>query len=160
MSDAHHYYRVPGKRMSAAALFYDDEGRILIVKPTYRPEWLLPGGSLEEGESPHAGCAREVAEELGLALPIGRLLCIEWQAARPPARPESVKLIFDGGRLDAATLANFRLQATELAGYELRPPAEAAELLAPRIRSRTAHALIALERGTTIYLEDGLPVGQ
>lgn len=154
-SDAHHYYRVPGKRMAAAALFYDDAGRILIVKPTYRQGWLLPGGSTEEGESPRATCAREAAEELGLSLPIGRPLAVEWQAARPPSRPEYVKWIFDGGRIDAATLARITPRAGEIAEVRLATPAEAGELLEPRIRARTAQALLALERGGTAYLEDG-----
>jgi 8-oxo-dGTP pyrophosphatase MutT (NUDIX family) len=141
--------------MAAAALFYDAAGRILIVKPTYRAGWLLPGGSVEGDESPHAACAREAAEELGLTLPIGRPLCVEWQAARPPARPEYVKWIFDGGPLDAATLAGLTPQAGEIAEFRMVSPAEAAELLEPRIRARTANALLALERGGTAYLEDG-----
>lgn len=35
--------------MSAAALFTDLLGRVLLVKPTYREQWLLPGGGAEPG---------------------------------------------------------------------------------------------------------------
>ena len=53
------------------------------MKPNYRDHWTLPGGICEFGEAPHAGCAREVAEETGLELPVGRLLSVDWQLPLP-----------------------------------------------------------------------------
>jgi 8-oxo-dGTP diphosphatase len=53
----------------AAALF-DQVGRVLVQR---RPEgysmgglWEFPGGKLERGETPEAGLARELLEELGI----------------------------------------------------------------------------------------------
>ena len=57
----------------------DSRGRVLVVEPTYKTSWELPGGSVEADESPRDACAREVEEELGLVLHPGRLLCFEWQ---------------------------------------------------------------------------------
>ena len=67
----------PCKRVAAAALFRDREGRILLLQPTYRATWLLPGGVVEENEDPWSGCTREVLEELGRALPVGGLLAVD-----------------------------------------------------------------------------------
>jgi len=65
------------KRMAAGALFRDVDGRVLLVDPTYKPMWDLPGGAVEKEESPHAACRREVAEELGLDRPPGRVLVVD-----------------------------------------------------------------------------------
>ena len=34
----------PGKRMGAGALIRDPDGRVLMVEPTYKDRWELPGG--------------------------------------------------------------------------------------------------------------------
>src|SRR6202042_1722416 len=60
------YAQLPTMFGAAGALFTDDAGRVLLVKPNYRDHWSLPGGILEEGEPPHEACRREVLEELGL----------------------------------------------------------------------------------------------
>jgi 8-oxo-dGTP pyrophosphatase MutT (NUDIX family) len=60
------YAALPLKRAVATMLFIDRSGRVLVVKPTYKPGWELPGGSVEDGESPATAATREVDEELGL----------------------------------------------------------------------------------------------
>jgi ADP-ribose pyrophosphatase YjhB (NUDIX family) len=74
------------KRMAAMALFHDDLGRVLLVNPTYMDEWLLPGGSVEADESPHAACRREVVEETGLDRAPGRIVAVDWVPARSGRR--------------------------------------------------------------------------
>ncbi|MGH3280529.1 MAG: NUDIX domain-containing protein, partial [Trebonia sp.] len=59
---------LPRKRMAVAALIRDADDRALLVSPTYEGSWLVPGGVVDAGESPHAACRREVAEETGLSL--------------------------------------------------------------------------------------------
>ncbi|MFE7359162.1 NUDIX domain-containing protein [Streptomyces sp. NPDC057543] len=58
--------------------------RVLLVKPTYREQWLLPGGGAEPGESPEHACRREVHEELGLLRTSGRVLAVNWLAPGHP----------------------------------------------------------------------------
>jgi 8-oxo-dGTP pyrophosphatase MutT (NUDIX family) len=71
--------------LSAAALFTDPLGRVLLVQPTYRKQWLLPGGNAEPGESPAQAWVREVGEELGVKRTPGRLLAVHWL---PPGHPD------------------------------------------------------------------------
>ena len=89
--------------VAAGALITDPAGRVLIVKPNYRDHWTLPGGVCEQGEPPHAGCAREVEEEVGLVLPPGALLAVDWsQPYGLGARP-IMHFVFDGGTVSEST---------------------------------------------------------
>src|SRR2546427_4897446 len=53
-------------RIAAGVLFRDPDGRVLLVKPTYKAGWDIPGGYVEPGESPKQAALREVREELGI----------------------------------------------------------------------------------------------
>lgn len=63
----------------AAAVIFDPQGRLLLVKLTYQRfnPWGLPGGSLEYGETPEEGVRREVHEETGWQIEIERLLFVK-----------------------------------------------------------------------------------
>ncbi len=62
----------------AAAVIFDQDKKILLVKATYQRlhPWGLPGGGLEYGEHPEAAVVREVWEETGLTVCIDRLLLV------------------------------------------------------------------------------------
>ena len=81
------YGRVEGAHVLAT----DDEGRVLVVRTTYLgPGWMLPGGRVERGETPHGAAARETKEETGLDVVVDRLLLVD---AR---RGHDVSFVFAG----------------------------------------------------------------
>ncbi len=139
---------LPGVIVSAGALIGDGAGSVLIVKPNYREYWTLPGGICESGEAPRAGCAREVAEELGLDRSIGRLLAVDWQLPLPiygaSARP-AVFFIFDCGTV--TTLAGIRLQPDELDECRFAAETELHAFLQPAAVPRVRAALAARSSG-------------
>jgi mutator protein MutT len=49
------------------------EDRVVLVSNP-RGEWELPGGKLDPGETPEQCVAREIAEELGLAVSVGPIV--------------------------------------------------------------------------------------
>ena len=63
----------PRHIVAASALIRNDKGEIALVR-TERRGWELPGGQIELGESLIDGLKREVHEECGLDVDIGRLL--------------------------------------------------------------------------------------
>ena len=72
------YARVEGANVYAT----DADGRILVVRPTYTNDWMLPGGRVERGETPHAAAVREAREETGLDVVIDRLALVDARRAR------------------------------------------------------------------------------
>jgi ADP-ribose pyrophosphatase YjhB (NUDIX family) len=71
-----------GRIEGANVLVTDDESRILVVKPTYSREWMLPGGRVERGETPHDAAIRETREETGIEVALERLLLVDARHAR------------------------------------------------------------------------------
>ncbi|MEZ0094673.1 NUDIX domain-containing protein [Streptacidiphilus sp. EB129] len=150
----------PGDTLAAAVLFFDDEGRVLLVDPVYKPGWEFPGGVVEEGEAPSRAAAREVAEELGLTVDPDRLrlLVADWEPHRGP-RSGGVRLVFDGGRLTADQVSAVSLPDAELRGWRFAGPEEWPELLQENKLRRLAAAVAAREAAVPRYLEAGAPLG-
>lgn len=146
---------VPRVPVSAGALLRDEAGRLLIVKPTYKSGWLVPGGQMEaDGESPWEACRREVAEETGLELSVGRLVAVDF--VRPkPGDPGGVRLLFDGGTVSPDAARRIRLPASELSDYRFARWDDARRLLRPALRRRIEHVRAATG---AVYLERGRPV--
>jgi 8-oxo-dGTP diphosphatase len=144
---------------TAAALITSPSGEVLLVKPNYRALWSLPGGILEDGEPPHVGCAREVREELGLSVPAGPLLAVDWIAAEGLRPRPLVAFIFDGGVLaDPSAIA---LQESELDEFRFVPPSAVPGYLPPQMALRVACALSARvsSSGGAVYVP-GVPANQ
>lgn len=130
---------------------------MLPVDPSYKVPWDLPGGAVEVEESPHAACRREVAEELGLDRPPGRIVAVDWVPSRPEC-PEGVVIVYDGGVLSSADIKEIVLGDDELDGYAFVDPNEVADLVTPLLARRIGACLQAVADGTVAALEDGVPV--
>lgn len=141
--------------LSAGVLFFDDAGRIMLVEPTYKDYWDIPGGYVNHGESPRAAARREVREELGLDVSPGRLLVTDW--APDGTDGDKLLFVFDGGRLEAAQVAAIRLQADEIRSYAYRAPQTLAAVTIERLVRRLHAAVEARATGHTLLLERGLP---
>ena len=63
----------------AAAVIFNEDKKILLVKMTYQRfhPWGLPGGSLDYSEIPEDGAIREVREETGLEVGVEKLLLVK-----------------------------------------------------------------------------------
>ncbi|MFC9331684.1 NUDIX domain-containing protein [Kitasatospora sp. NPDC057015] len=62
MSDSAALQAVARPRTAAGVLFFDEADRVLLVRPTYKLGWEIPGGQLHPGETPSETAAREVQE--------------------------------------------------------------------------------------------------
>ncbi|MER6913887.1 NUDIX hydrolase [Streptomyces sp. NPDC000594] len=144
------------KRVCADALIRDPEGRLLLVDPNYKAGWDLPGGMAEANESPLDALRRELGEELGLHIPVQRLLVVDWVAPHTPW-DDLVAFVFDAGILDPDRAATVRPHDDELTACAFFAPARALRHLPAPQRRRLEQALPALATGQTAYLHNGVP---
>jgi 8-oxo-dGTP diphosphatase len=141
--------QLPGVVVAAAGLITDPEGNLLMVKPNYRDHWTLPGGICELGEPPHLGCAREVAEEVGLDRTAGALLAVDWsQPFGDGARP-ILHFVFDCGVL--AEGEPIVLQQEELDDYQFVAPDRLDSYTPVFMQDRIAAAFAGKAGGATVY---------
>ncbi|MFI1990697.1 NUDIX domain-containing protein [Actinoplanes sp. NPDC020271] len=145
---------LPRKRMGAGALLSDQFGRVLLVEPTYAPHWELPGGAVEANESPHAATMRELREELGVLVRVGRLLVTDWVPPRPD-RTEGIMMIYDGGLVTPDRTARIRLPVAELRQWAWCTQQDVVTLLPEILARRVIAAIRARADGASYYLENG-----
>jgi len=148
---------LPTKRMAAAVLFFDEADRLLLVQPTYKPDWELPGGCVNSDESPRTAAIREIKEELGLTVTPGRLLGVDWVPPRQ-GRTEGMMTVFDSDALSAEQIAEIRVPPDELRGWAWCTPDEEVTRLSPLLARRTKACRQARASGVTAYLENGYPI--
>ncbi len=97
------------KRVAVDAVLRDSSDGILLVDPTYKSHWDLPGGMAEANEPLLDAVRREVKEELRCAIQVGSLLCVDWVAPHGPW-DDLLAFVFDGGVLPDYEVAPRYLQ--------------------------------------------------
>lgn len=135
-------------------MIFDRRHRLLVLKPTYKKGWTIPGGMIELGESPWDACRREVEEEAGLTVAEGRLACVDFLRQRPD-RPGGLRFLFDCGVFNDSELGRIELQAEEISEYRLVKVTVALELLSGPLRRRVG---AACGTSAVLYLEGGQAV--
>ena len=79
----------PSFTVGAICVIERADGRVLLIRQTYRNHWGIPGGLLNRRESPRDAARREILEEVGLPIDL---------AGEPAVvvdpRPQRVDLVF------------------------------------------------------------------
>jgi len=141
-------------RTATGVLYFDGPERVLLVHPTYKEGWDLPGGYLMPGESPTSALHREILEELGTALPVGELLVVDW--APSDLDGDKILFVFDGGELTDEQFASIREDGVEIDRFAFHHRSRLDSLLIPRLARRVRAAIEARANGETVYLEHGV----
>ncbi|MBC6951653.1 NUDIX domain-containing protein [candidate division KSB1 bacterium] len=104
-------------RVGCCAVIFDDtRERVLLVQRRDNELWCLPGGAMEAGESVVEACSREVFEETGLRVRVGRLISVFSNPHRRVEYPDGervhvVALTFEAERLDGELQLSGETQA-------------------------------------------------
>ncbi|MFC4944679.1 NUDIX hydrolase [Pseudonocardia sp. GCM10023141] len=75
------------------------DGALLVVRLARMRLWTLPGGGLDHGERPEAAAVREVAEETGYRVELGKLIGVDsavWARPEPGADIHALQLVYTG----------------------------------------------------------------
>lgn len=149
-----YYKNLPKKRMASGALILNEKDEVLIVKPNYKDGWSIPGGSVDENESPRQACLRETKEEIGLDLKEVKFLCLDYKENNGD-KGESLQFVFFGGKLNDDEIKNIKLDQKEISEYKFLKINEASLLLGEGLKTRLPKCLEALKNNSVIYLENG-----
>ena len=143
---------LPRKRVIASALIRDPEERVLCVDPAYKKSWHLPGGSVEEGESPSDACARECWEELGVAVQLGRLLAVGHLAPEHDDPHGALVFVYEAsiGSIEATELS---VPPEELDGVAYLDQGRRRELLSPLAQRLVDTGLEAVVGGHVVEFD-------
>lgn len=142
---------MPRKRIGAGIVAVDDQMRVLLVEPTYKSNWEVPGGLVELREPPREAVARECREELGIDVEVGRLLVMDWV---PPRRlpDDGLMLLYAAGPIDSTQIV---LPPEELKSWLWCDREMLAERLSDFMFRRMEAALEAIASGTVAELQNG-----
>lgn len=75
---------MPTHILAVAGVVVNGEGKVLLVKSSYRGTWEYPGGQVEVGENLMEALRREIREESGIEVEVGKLFCIASNTAKYP----------------------------------------------------------------------------
>lgn len=153
-----YYKTLPQKRMAVGALFFNEQGQILILKTSYKKYWTLPGGVVEQDESLSLALRREVKEEVNLDVLDFKLAALDYcppKLVNKILNTESLQILFDCGTINQATEALIKIDNDEIIDYKFSEVAEALKILGIPLRKRLR---TYLETKETLYLESGQKV--
>lgn len=145
-----YYQSLPKKRMGSGVIIRNKKGEILVLKTSYKDHWEIPGGVVEDNESPLQTAEREVYEEIGLKIKIKSCLVIHYRAGMK-GQDENIMFVSDGGIL--TNLNKLKLDGKEIVEAKFVSFEQAVKLVGTRIGSRLSFCKQALKEKRTIYLE-------
>lgn len=147
---------LPTKRAIGHVVFRDGQGRLLLCHTHFKADWELPGGVIEQHESPRTGATREVVEELALEVPDLVLLAVDWMP-RFLGWDDALEFIFDGGVLDDDQIAAIVKQDSEIEAVHWVGLDDLDDRVSELSARRLRYAL-SLPPGVIAYLENGYPL--
>lgn len=113
------------RRVSSAAIIFENtQGQVLIVKANYKAYWTFPGGIIDKGETPKEAALREASEEVGIHVNPEELE-FAGVVTRRSEVAQTYQFLFKA-RLTKAMVDHIVLQKSELDEYALVTRADVA----------------------------------
>ena len=150
------YEQLPKKTTSAASLFLNDNEEVLVVKPTYKDGWSIPGGIVENDESIHDACVREVEEEIGLKKSPLKFLGVDYiHKGNSRSGHDALHFVFYGGVLNLDEIEKIRLPIEELSEYKFVTQKTLLDYLSKNLFRRISECLNVIHEIHQLFMENG-----
>jgi ADP-ribose pyrophosphatase YjhB (NUDIX family) len=128
----------PQFTVGALCMIERADGKVLLIRQSYRNHWGLPGGLLKKHESPEDAAVREIREEVGLAVEL-----VSAPMVVVDSEPRRVDIVYRARLARGARVADARPTSPEIIELGWFSPTEL-----PHVQPETASALQALARAS------------
>jgi 8-oxo-dGTP pyrophosphatase MutT (NUDIX family) len=128
----------PTFSVGAICLIERADGRVLLIRQSYRRHWGLPGGLLQRREHPLDAAPREILEEVGLDVKL-----VSEPAVVIDARPKRIDIVYRARPARDADVDGVRPSSVEIVEVGWFAPTEL-----PDLQWETVQALQALARAS------------
>lgn len=158
LPEEEYYAQLPRKRVAAGALFFDEEDNVLILKPSYKDGWTIPGGVVDANESPLDACRREVQEEVGLEFSRNDFSLLAISHTLPPKnkawRTDAIHITFLGPRI---ARTGVRIDNDEITDFRFIDSNEISHYLLGKFATRIQKIIQAYKmQQTPLYIDEQL----
>jgi len=149
------YLKSPRKGVSSAALIFNSKDELLIVKPSYKDHWSLPGGISEKGETPWQTCLREVKEEIGITVSGKKdLACVSYSVFELSGeKREYIQFVFYWGVLPDKELRGIKVDGQEIINHKFVELGKISDFLSEGTARRVLESTAAGRENRIAYLE-------
>ena len=149
-----YFKALPKKRMASGVLLFNERNELLLVKPSYKDHWSIPGGVVDRNESPREAGIRETKEEVNIELKDLKFLCVEYTRKN---KDEDLFFLFNGGQVTPQQISDIKIDPDEISEFRFASIEEAAELIE---RSKVLAKILLkypeiIKNNASVYLENG-----
>ena len=127
-----------GQTLGVRGVVRNERGHVLLVRHSYAPGWLFPGGGVERSETLEQALAREMSEEVGVTVEGKALLFGIYANFERFAGDHVALFLIDAWRREP-------VRSLEIAEDEFFPPDDLPEGVTGATRRRLAEILGAVE---------------
>lgn len=148
---------LPKKRIAVGVLLFNDSNQLLVLKPSYKDHWTIPGGVVNEYESPIDTAIREAKEEIGIDIKLSKCLLIDFTKNQLDGfLSESLQLIFLGEKISDDDIKNIIIGNDEIIESKFVHFEEALKILSANISKRLNRLNGNFEK--FVFMENGIPI--
>jgi len=142
---------LPRKRCGCGVLIRNDDGKILLVKPSYKNHWTLPGGTVDENESPLNTAIREVKEELSISIKVKKFIGVYYGSDRTG---DFLQFYFDAGILSEDSISRIKVDGEEILEKKFVAPDKISSYAGIERSDRLLSYLKYYEKYGSLYADD------